>query len=142
MNRCRRRIAGGMRPWRPSSWGTAESNTSPTCSIAIPTQSATVSKTSSSCRRTRRAAASEKKGGRKASLLAQPELLPAVEKLIEQETAGSPVDENIRWTNRSATDLAEDLQQQGFEIGPDALRRILFGELGLSRRQAFKDEAA
>ena len=65
-----------------------------------------------------------------------------MEKLIEQETAGSPVDENIRWTNRSATDLAEDLQQQGFEIGPDALRRILFGELGLSRRQAFKDEAA
>jgi hypothetical protein len=67
--------------------------------------------------------------------------LPAVEALIEQETAGSPVDENIRWTNRSPQDLAGELQAQGFEIGPDALRRILYDELGLSRRQAFKDES-
>ena len=34
------------------------------------------------------------------------------------------------------------MQDQGFAIGPDALRRILFEELGLSRRQAFKDESA
>ena len=69
-------------------------------------------------------------------------MLPAVEALIERDTAGSPVDENIRWTNRSVADLAEELQDQGFLIGVDALRRILFEELGLSRRQAFKDEAA
>jgi Rhodopirellula transposase DDE domain len=68
-------------------------------------------------------------------------LVPAVEALIEQDTAGSPVDENIRWTNRSAADLAAELQEQGFEIGVDALRWILFDELGLSRRQAFKEEA-
>jgi hypothetical protein len=65
-----------------------------------------------------------------------------VEALIERDTAGSPVDENIRWTNRPVADLAEELQDQGFQIGVDALRRILFEELGLSRRQAFKDEAA
>jgi len=52
------------------------------------------------------------------------------------------VDENIRWTNRSVPALASQLQDQGFEIGVDALRRILFEELGLSRRAAFKDEAA
>jgi len=74
--------------------------------------------------------------------VAQPELVPAVEALIEQDTAGSPVDENIRWTNRPVADLAEELQDQGFQIGVDALRRVLFDELGLSRRQAFKDEAA
>lgn len=74
--------------------------------------------------------------------MAQPELLPAVEALIERDTAGSPVDENIRWTNRPVADLAEKLQDQGFQIGVDALRRILFEEMGLSRRQAFKDEAA
>jgi hypothetical protein len=68
--------------------------------------------------------------------------VPAVEALIERDAAGSPVDETIRWTNRSAADLADQLQDQGFEIGADALRRILFDELGLSRRQAFKDEAA
>lgn len=90
----------------------------------------------------RRKAASEKKGGRKKASVAQPALLPAVEALIDKDTAGSPVDENIRWTNRSAGDLAEDLRKQGFEIGPDALRRILFEELSLSRRQAYKDESA
>jgi hypothetical protein len=68
--------------------------------------------------------------------------LPAVETLIEHDTAGSPVQANIRWTNRPVADLAEQLQSQGFQIGVDALRRVLFEELGLSRRQAFKDEAA
>lgn len=69
-------------------------------------------------------------------------MLPVIEAVIEKETAGSPVDETIRWTNRSAPDLAEELRGRGFQIGVDALRRILFDELGLSRRQAFKDEAA
>ena len=64
-----------------------------------------------------------------------------MEALIDRDTAGSPVDENIRWTNRPVADLAEELQGQGFPIGVDALRRILFKEMGLSRRQAFKDEA-
>src|SRR5205814_10066843 len=72
----------------------------------------------------------------------QPELLPAGEGLVGQDTAGSRVDGTIRWTNRSVPALATELQDQGFEIGVDALRRILFDELGLSRRQAFKDEAA
>ena len=65
-----------------------------------------------------------------------------MEAIIEKETAGSPLDESIRWTNRSPADLADELQDCGFQIGTDALRRILFQELGLSRRQAFKDEAA
>ena len=69
-------------------------------------------------------------------------MLPAVEALIERDTAGSPVDDGLRWTNRSPADLTEELQDQGFQIAVDALRRILFDELGLSRRAAFKDEAA
>ena len=84
----------------------------------------------------------EKRGGRKKASVAQPDLLTAIEAAIAQDTAGSPVDENIRWTNRSVPDVATQLQDQGFEIGVDALRRILFDELHLSRRQAFKDEAA
>jgi hypothetical protein len=62
--------------------------------------------------------------------------------LIAKDTAGSPVDENIRWTNRSVPQLTAQLQEQGFEIGVDTLRSILFEELGLSRRAAFKEEAA
>lgn len=74
--------------------------------------------------------------------MAQPDLLPAVEAALAKDTAGSPVDEHLRWTNRSVPDLAAELQDQGFGIGVNALRRILFEELGLSRRAAFKDEAA
>lgn len=69
-------------------------------------------------------------------------MVPAVTALIERDTAGSPVDENIRWTNRSPAQLVEELADQGFQIGVDALRRILFEELSLSRRQAYKDESA
>jgi hypothetical protein len=86
--------------------------------------------------------ASEKKGGRKPASLAQPGLLAAVETAIANDTAGSPVDEQIRWTNRSPMQLTTELQQQGYEIGVDTVRHILFEELGLSRRAAFKDETS
>lgn len=69
-----------------------------------------------------------------------PALVPAVERLVAADTAGSPVDEGIRWTNRSATDLAEELQQEGLDVGADTVRRILREDLGLSLRQARKDE--
>jgi len=68
-------------------------------------------------------------------------LLPAVEAAIERDTAGSPVDQNIRWTNRTASALASELREQGFDVCADTVRRILFDDLGLSRRAAFKDEA-
>jgi hypothetical protein len=68
-------------------------------------------------------------------------LIPAVEAAIDRDTAGSPVDENVRWTNRSPREIAVELQGQGFQIGEDTMRRILFSELRLSRRQAFKDES-
>src|SRR5438045_847947 len=100
----------------------AACSTSPTCSVAIPTRFVTGRKTLNCCPRTRLLAASEKKGGRKPASVAQPELVPAVEALIEQDTAGSPVDQNIRWTNRPVAGLAAELQDQGFQSGVDALR--------------------
>lgn len=59
---------------------------------------------------------------------------------MEADTAGSPVDDRVRWTNRSATDLAEDVRHAGFQVSPDTIRRILRCDLGLSLRQAVKDE--
>jgi hypothetical protein len=103
---------------------------------------ATAAKTSSVCPRTKPRAASEKKGGRPKAGEAQPALHAAVEASVAERTAGSPVDETIRWTNRSPAELTAELQAQGFTIGVDTLRRILHDELGLRRRQAVKDEAA
>jgi DDE family transposase len=84
----------------------------------------------------------EKKGGRKPASEAQPGLVQAVETAVEDRTAGSPVDPEIRWTNHSPAEIADEVVAQGFSVCPDTVRRILTEDLGLSRRQAVKDEAA
>jgi hypothetical protein len=68
-------------------------------------------------------------------------LVAALEETLADHTAGSPVDEGVRWTNRSPREIAEELADRGFIAGPDTVRRLLVEELGLSQRQAFKDEA-
>lgn len=60
---------------------------------------------------------------------------------MADHTAGSPVDETILWTNRSPQDIAGELASTGFDVGPDTVRTILTEDLGLSLRQAVKDEA-
>jgi len=97
---------------------------------------------SRSCPWTQPLAASEKKGGRKKAVVAQPGLQEAVEEAVADRTAGSPVDEQIRWTNRSPAEIAAEVVAQGFSVCADTVRRILTEDLGLSRRQAVKDEAA
>jgi hypothetical protein len=88
-----------------------------------------------------RSAGSEKRGGRKKASIAQPGLIEAVAATVADHTAGSPVDESLLWTNRSPHDIAQELASDGFEVGPDTVRTILTAELGLSLRQAVKDEA-
>jgi hypothetical protein len=90
----------------------------------------------------RQQVASEKKGGRKKAIIAQPGLQEAMEQAIADQTAGSPMDERIRWTNRSPAEIAAEVAPQGFSICADTVRRILTEELGLRHRQAVKDEAA
>ena len=90
---------------------------------------------------TRRPDGSEKKGGRKKASVAQPGLIDVVEAVVSEHTAGSPVDENILWTNRSPREIAEEVQGAGFSACAETVRRILTEELGLSFRQAEKEAA-
>lgn len=60
---------------------------------------------------------------------------------MADHTAGSPVDEKILWTNRSPREIAQELAEQGFDVCPDTVRRILTEELELGLRQAVKEEA-
>ena len=55
-------------------------------------------------------------GGRKRLTDQQPEILTALEKLIEPTTRGDPMSP-LRWTCKSTRKLAEELQGQGFQIG-------------------------
>jgi hypothetical protein len=60
---------------------------------------------------------------------------------VADRTAGSPVDDSLLWTNRSPSDIASELASAGFKVGPDTVRAILTDDLGLSLRQAVKDDA-
>jgi len=73
--------------------------------------------------------------------VAQPGLTEAVQGAVADRTAGSPVDPEVQWTNRSPQEIAEEVAEQGFVACADTVRKILTDELGLSRRQAVKNEA-
>lgn len=89
----------------------------------------------------KRRGGSEKKGGRNKASLRQPGLIEAVAATVADHTAGSPVDPSLLWTNRSPRAIATEVASAGFDVGPDTVRTILTQELGLSVRQAVKDEA-
>ena len=57
---------------------------------------------------------------------------------VQEHTAGSPVEPNQLWTNRSPAKLAEELSEQGHPVDRKTVKRILKKELGLSRRQMEK----
>lgn len=94
----------------------------------------------------RRKVAFEKKGGRKKASLADPDLVPQLKQNLETHTAGSPVEPGELWTNRSATQLADELSEQGHPVDRKTLQRVLRDELGLGHRQISKkltmDESA
>jgi hypothetical protein len=85
--------------------------------------------------------ASEKKGGRKAASVEDPALVPMLEQAVHEDTAGSPVEPDQLWTNRSPTELADELTEQGHPVDPKTVQRMLKDDLGLSHRQMVKNLA-
>ena len=81
---------------------------------------------------------SEKKGGRHKASLADPELVPLLRQAVQDHTAGSPVEPDQLWTNRSPAELARELAEQGHAVDPMTVKGMLKEELGLSRRQMVK----
>lgn len=65
-------------------------------------------------------------------------MLPALKEAVEDHTAGSPVDADQLWTNRSASELARELSEQGHPVDPKTVEQMLKKDLGLSRRQMVK----
>jgi transposase len=54
----------------------------------------------------------------------QPELLGALDELVYPETRGNPMS-RLRWTSKSSSKLAEELQTQGYEISARSVQRLL-----------------
>jgi len=71
-------------------------------------------------------------GGDKPLTDKYPGLLEALDELVQPETRGNPMS-LLRWTSKSAANLAPDLARQGFEVSPRTVLRLLH-QLGYSLR--------
>ena len=75
-------------------------------------------------------------GGRKRLEAIDPGLESALERIMEENTAGDPMS-LLRWTNKSTTRIAGELAGQGHPVSDETVRRRL-GELGYSRQANVK----
>lgn len=82
----------------------------------------------------------QKGAGRKHKLSTTPRLDNVFLELLKNNTAGSPMDETIKWTNLSRPTIAKKLGEQGFKVSVTVVDRLL-EKHGFRRRQAFKVEA-
>lgn len=69
-------------------------------------------------------------GGRKVLEGSDPRLKRALEKIMEETTAGDPMSP-LRWTSKSTYRIAEELTQQGHTVSQRTVHRKL-GDLGYS----------
>jgi transposase len=69
-------------------------------------------------------------GGRKRRESEQPQLIEALEKLVDSGTRGDPMSP-LRWTCKSTRTLADELARQGFSVSANTVGRLL-SECGYS----------
>lgn len=79
-------------------------------------------------------------GGRKSVLTTTPELDAAFQRVLENHTAGSPMDETVRWTNLTREEIAIGLEEEGFSVSVTIVDQLL-ARHNFRRRQAFKAES-
>ena len=79
-------------------------------------------------------------GGRKSVLAEMAGLDDAFLAVIANHTAGSPMDETIKWTNLSRPAIAKQLAEQGFAVSVTVVDQLLVKH-HFRPRQAFKAEA-
>lgn len=65
-------------------------------------------------------------GGRKSVIDHNPDILSALEALVEPDTRGDPMSP-LRWTCKSTRQLAAALEAQGYSISPPTVARLLHG---------------
>lgn len=79
-------------------------------------------------------------GGRKASLETIPELEAAFLKVLCDHTAGSPMNETIKWTNLTRREIIAGLKKEGLTVSATVVRQLLVKH-NYRRRKAQKREA-
>jgi hypothetical protein len=79
-------------------------------------------------------------GGRKLVIETMEGLDDAFLEVIEASTAGSPIDENIKWTNLSREKLALKLKEKNYSVSVTVIDQLL-RKHNFRPRKAFKNEA-
>jgi len=70
-------------------------------------------------------------GGRKSVLEKQPELLSALERIVDPATRGDPM-APLKWTSKSLRHLVSELSQQGYSVSTTTVSKVLQEELKFS----------
>ena len=78
--------------------------------------------------------------GRKLILDTKEGLTEAFLEVIKEHTAGSPMDETIKWTNLSRPEIAKNLTKKGYKVSVTVVDQLL-EKYHFRPRQAFKVEA-
>ena len=79
-------------------------------------------------------------GGRKSVLGTTQGLEDAFLEVLKEHTAGSSVDDKVKWTNLTQQEIADKLGEKGFCISVTVVKQLLEKQ-GYRPRQAFKSEA-
>ena len=79
-------------------------------------------------------------GGRKASLTTIPELAATFLKVLCDHTAGSPLDDTIKWTNLTRREIIAGLKKAGLTVSATVVRQLLIKH-NYRRRKAQKRAA-
>ena len=79
-------------------------------------------------------------GGRKSIIEKRPGIEDAFLKAIDASTAGSPMDEDVKWTNLSQANIALKLKEKGFDVSITVVKKLL-KKYNFRPRKAFKCEA-
>lgn len=79
-------------------------------------------------------------GGRKGIVAMRPEIEAAFLEIMTPHTAGSPMDETVKWSNLSREKIARELVGKGFSVSVIVVDQLL-EKHHFRRRQAFKSEA-
>lgn len=76
-------------------------------------------------------------GGRSPVLAKDPDINIVFLRLLKEHTAGDPMDEKVKWTNLSCSDIANLLAKQGFKVSRNIVRKLL-NKHGYVKRKALK----
>lgn len=70
-------------------------------------------------------------GGRKSALEKQPQVLQAIERIVDPATRGDPM-APLKWTSKSLSHIVSELRQHGYAISATTVRKLLHEPLDYS----------